>query len=212
VSLTFSVIEAKAKSGQGTYLGVASSYLHGLQPGDKVHAAIRPSNSGFHLPMHSEQVPLILVCAGAGLAPFRGFIQERAAMIAAGRKLAPAVLYHGCREPGKDDLFAEELQAWEKTGAVAVRRAYSRVPKQSGGNSYVQDVLWADRARLRRMWDNNAKLYICGSRQLGEGVQEVILRMIEEWAKEKGAGMDSKEVKEWWLGQRNVRYATDVFD
>lgn len=96
----------------------------------------------FHLPDTPEKTPLILVAAGSGIAPFRGFIQHRAAMIRSGRKLAPAVLYHGCREPGKDDVYSAEFTEWEKAGAVIIKRAFSRKPEESGGSKYVQDIVW----------------------------------------------------------------------
>jgi cytochrome P450/NADPH-cytochrome P450 reductase len=212
VTLTFSLLEAPSKSGQGQHLGVATSYLSGLQPGDKLHVSVRPSHASFHLPIDVEQTPVICVAAGTGLAPFRGFIQERAAMIGAGRKLAPLVLYFGCREPGRDDLYADELAAWEKSGAASVRRTYSRTPDKSGGHRYVQDALWADRAEIQKLWDDDAKLFVCGSRRVGAGVQEVAFKIMVEGGKAQGKEFSDEHVKSWWEGLRNVRYATDVFD
>ncbi|KAI1087852.1 cytochrome P450 [Rostrohypoxylon terebratum] len=213
VTLTFSVLDSPSKSGSGRYVGVASSYLASLAAGDKLHIAIRPSHAAFHLPQDVENTPVICVGAGTGLAPFRGFIQERAAMIAAGRKLAPAMLFIGCRAPGQDDLYADELAAWEKSGAVTVRRAYSRKPEESDGNKYVQDALAAAGAEVTKLWRDGAKLFICGSRAVGEGVKSAIAELVKKDAKASSdRDVTDEEAAKWWEGLRNTRYATDVFD
>lgn len=170
------------------------------------------SHAAFHLPSTPEKTPLILIAAGTGIAPFRGFIQDRAAMIRSGRKLAPAVLYHGCREPGKDDLYADELGEWEKQGVVTVKRAFSRTPEKSGGCKYVQDALWADRQRFHELWRQDAQLYVCGSRRVSQEIERVAKSIQQEAAKLNGGELSDEDAKKWWDELRNVRYATDVFD
>lgn len=155
---------------------------------------------------------MICVGAGTGLAPFRGFIQERAALIEAGRKLAPMTLYYGCREPGRDDLYSDELAEWEKIGAVTVKHTYSRKPEKSDGHKYVQDALWSDRKEIGELWENDAKLFVCGSKRVGEAVQDVAYRMKSAGGKAAGKDYTEDEIKAWWGELRNVRYATDVFD
>ncbi|KAI1266206.1 bifunctional P-450:NADPH-P450 reductase [Xylariaceae sp. FL1019] len=212
VTLTFSVLEAPSKSGTGTHVGVASSYLNSLAPGDKLHVAVRPSHAAFHLPQDPENTPVICIGAGTGMSPFRGFIQERAEMIKAGRKLAPAMLLFGCRKPGYDDIYAEELAEWEKIGAVVVRRAYSRAPEQASGAKYVQDLLVTHKDDVVQLWNDNARLYICGSRAIGDGVRQEIIKLSQVIAEEKGEDVSDERLNTWWDGLRNVRYATDVFD
>ncbi|KAL7623677.1 hypothetical protein AAE478_005229 [Parahypoxylon ruwenzoriense] len=210
VTLTFSILEAPSKSGQGVHLGVASSYLASLASGDKLHIAVRPSHAAFHLPQDVENTPVICVAAGTGLAPFRGFIQERAAMIAAGRKLAPALLFFGCRRAGRDDLYAEELAEWEQAGAVTVKRAFSRTPDAK--YKYVQDALHGEEEEVLGLWRDGAKLFICGSRAVGEGVKSVIMEIVKKEALREGKDVTDEKAAKWWEGLRNTRYATDVFD
>ena len=213
MTLTFSILDAPSKSGQGRHIGVASSFLAALRPGDKLNVAVRPSHSAFHLPADAETTPVICVAAGTGVAPFRGFMQERAAMIAAGRKLAPAVLFYGCREPGKDDLYPEEFAKWEEAGAVKIFRVYSRKPELSQGRKHVQDALWEERHDYTPLWDEGARLYVCGSRAVGDAVTETALRLYTAGEKKKhGKDISEDEAKEWWEQLRNARYATDVFD
>ncbi|TDZ17280.1 Bifunctional cytochrome P450/NADPH--P450 reductase [Colletotrichum orbiculare MAFF 240422] len=216
-TLTYSLLDEPSLSGTGRHVGVATSYLSALTRGDKLHVAVRPSHAAFHLPIEPEKTPLVLVAAGSGIAPFRGFVQERAAMIAAGRSLAPALLFFGCRRPGADDLYRAEFERWEEMGAVVVKRAYSRDEGRSEGCRYVQHRLYHDREQVAAVWARGAKLYVCGTRSVGKAVEEVCVRILMEAAKE-GRGqdelkdMDYEGAKKWFEGVRNERYATDVFD
>ncbi|KAL0944912.1 bifunctional p-450-like protein [Colletotrichum truncatum] len=212
VTLTFSVLNEPSLSGQGPYIGVASSYLDSLAAGDTLHVAIRPSHAAFSLPSDPERTPMICVAAGTGLAPFRGFIQERATMIAAGRTLAPALLFFGCRSPDHDDLYREEFEQWEAAGAVSVRRAYSRDSDKSDGCKHVQDRMWKDREELVDLWKQGAKAYVCGSRGVAESAKETIIKIKVEMEQAKGEETDSEHVKDWFESLRNIRYVTDVFD
>lgn len=214
LTLTYAVLDAPALSGTGQrYLGVATSYLASLAAGDKLHVAIRPSHASFHLPVDTEKTPIMCVAAGSGLAPFRGFIQERAAMLDAGRALAPALLFFGCRHPAQDDLYREELDRWQAMGAVDVRRSYSRDPASSAGCAHVQDRLWADRREVQALWDRGAKVFVCGSREVGDAVREVAIRMYVDGAKvNHGRDLSVEEATVKFDAMRNERYATDVFD
>ena len=142
VTLTISVLDAPALSGRKEpFLGVASTYLANLRPGDKVQMAVRASSAAFHLPQ-DPKTPLIMFCAGSGLAPMRGFVQERAMQKKAGREVGRAVLFFGCRSPDQDYLYyEEEFKEWEEIGAVELRPAFSRAPEKSEGCKYVQEYV-----------------------------------------------------------------------
>lgn len=212
VTLTYSVVDQPALSGQGRYVGVASNYLSHLAVGDKLHVNVRSSHQAFHLPTDLKNVPVIMIGAGTGLAPFRGFIQERAAQIAAGRTLAPALLFYGCHGPDSDLLYSDLLKRWEALGAVSLRFAFSRQPEASEGCKHVQDRLYHNRAEIVELFDAGAKLFVCGSREVGEGVQEKLIQIAKERTKEiKGGEVDDAKAREWFEGLRNERFATDVF-
>ncbi|KAI9727399.1 MAG: hypothetical protein M1834_008405 [Cirrosporium novae-zelandiae] len=205
-TLTYRVLDAPALKGSGRHIGIASNYLSQLTPGDKLHISIRPSHIAFHLPSDPENIPIICIAAGTGIAPFVGFIQERAAQIGAGRTLAPALLFFGCRDPAIDDLYAERFARWETMGAVSMRRAYSRKPEASEGCKYVQDRLWRDREEVEGLWERNARVFVCGHREVGEAVKGVSIRMAME-----ARGVGEGKAEEWFEGIRNTRYSTDVF-
>lgn len=213
-TLTFSILDAPALSGQGIYHGTASNYLSTLEKGDILHVAVKPSSAAFHPPLDVEKTGIIMLAAGTGIAPFRGFVQERAAQIVAGghRKLAPAVLFYGCRAPDEDDLHADEMAEWERAGAVRIFKSFSKLPKASDGCKYVQDRLWMERELVRQMWRDGGKIYLCGSGALGVAVNRCIGEIYAEGMKSQGVDVGEEEVRLLLERIRRERYAVDVYD
>lgn len=213
VTLTYAVLDQPSLSAPDSrrHVGVASSYLAQLAPGDALHVAIRPSSQAFRPPADPEATPVIMVAAGSGLAPFRGFVQERAAQMAAGRPLAPALLFYGCRAPGKDDLYAEQFAQWERDGVVTVKRAYSRDEAASEGCGHVQDRMWRERKEVVGLWERGAKVFVCGSGAVGQAVGKISCEIALERQLELGKETDMERVEKWFEGIRNDRFATDVF-
>jgi hypothetical protein len=114
VTLTIAVLRAPALSETGVYEGTASTYLAQARPGTKVAVTVRPSNVAFHPPA-SLDTPIVMICAGSGLAPFHGFIQDRALRAQTESvKPAPALLFFGCDAPDVDYLYRDELEAWAR--------------------------------------------------------------------------------------------------
>lgn len=212
VTLTYGVLDAEAKVGGGRrYLGTASNYLSELKEGDRVLVSVRPSHQAFHLPLDVENVPLIMICAGSGLAPFHGFVQERAKQLEAGRSLAPAMLFIGCRDPDKDALYAAELKGWADKGAVDVRYAFSRASAKSEGCKYVQDRLWKDRQEASALWNKGGKFFVCGNNEVGEGVKEVFINATIESTKAEGNEISRERAEAYFVKMRNERFVSDVF-
>ncbi|OJJ48675.1 hypothetical protein ASPZODRAFT_14803 [Penicilliopsis zonata CBS 506.65] len=197
-TITFSVLNAPSLASGGhpeeqqpLFFGVASTYLSDLKVGEHAHITVRPSHTGFK-PPSDLQTPMIMACAGSGIAPFRGFIMDRVEKIRARQttaaaatttaggddaRPAKAILYAGCRTQGKDDIHASELREWEETlGAVEVRWAYSR-PTDGGAPRHVQDRMREDHAELVALFDAGARIYVCGNTGVGNGVREVCKEM-----------------------------------
>ena len=212
-TLTYGVLDTEAKSGSGKrYLGTASTYLSELRPGDRVYVSVRPSHQAFHPPLDVAKIPVIMICAGTGIAPFRGFVQQRREQIEAGRAIAPALLFCGCRHPEKDALYAEEFSACAEKGAIDIRYAFSRHPEMSEGCKYVQDRLWKDRDDAKKLWLKGARIYVCGSGKMAEEVDRRLVQIHVDYTEENGEKITSEEGEEWLKNMRNGRFASDVFD
>jgi cytochrome P450/NADPH-cytochrome P450 reductase len=211
-TLTWAVLDTPSKVADSKrYLGVASNYLSSVEEGDRIHVAVKPSHGTFHPPNDIENTPVIMFCAGTGLAPFRGFIQERAMQIQAGRNLAPAYLFIGCAHPEKDALFKDELAQWEKDSIVQLFYAYSKASDLSKGCRHVQDRLWAEKESMVEVFNKGAKLYVCGSSMVGEGVASMTKRIYQDSAEANGGSKSDEEVEGWFQSIKGERYASDVF-
>ncbi|MBF2718221.1 cytochrome P450 [Agrobacterium vitis] len=203
-SLTLSVLDGPALSGSGQFKGVTSTFLAEAQPGDPVTVAVRPSQRGFR-PPEDNSVPIVMVCAGSGIAPFRGFLQERAARKAAGVQTGPALLFFGIRDPDTDYLHGQELEAWEEDGVVSVRLACSG----SSEARYVQDRIWQDRKQIEDLFRQGAHVYVCGDgEKMAPAVRDAFLNIYRE-----ATGASSEEAQAWSdrIERESVRYVADVF-
>ncbi len=157
-SITVGIVSGPARSGNGTYRGICSNYVANLDQGNTFRGAIKETKAGFRLP-EDASVPVIMIGPGTGLAPFRGFLQEREALKKDGERLGPAMLFFGCRHPDQDFIYRDELEAWDKEGLVDLIVAFSRV---DDGKAYVQDKVREHGARVLDLIEKGAHVYICG--------------------------------------------------
>jgi cytochrome P450/NADPH-cytochrome P450 reductase len=206
-TLTIAVLDAPALSGKGRYHGVASNYLASSRPGTRIAVTVKPSQVAFH-PPESLSTPIIMVCAGTGLAPFRGFLQDRA-LRAQQTSTQPgaALLFFGCEHSDVDYLYKDELGEWNKKGILDVRCAFNKSPEDWG--KYVQDRLWNDRADVVALVKQGATFFLCGDgRRLAPAVHETCVRIYQE------AKNATREAAEQWMTEMertHSRYVADVF-
>ncbi|TWB46419.1 cytochrome P450/NADPH-cytochrome P450 reductase [Rhizobium sp. ERR 922] len=203
-ALTFSVLDLPSLHGNSRFKGVASTFLAAAQPGDPVAVAVRPSQRGFR-PPEDNAVPIVMVCAGSGIAPFRGFLQERAARKAAGAETGPALLFFGIRDPDIDYLHRHELEAWEKEGIVSVRLACSTSTK----TQYVQNRIWEDRKDVEDLFRRGAHVYVCGDgEKMAPAVRETFLKI---YRSATGASLEEAQCWAEQIEREAIRYVADVF-
>ncbi|MBX3499413.1 MAG: cytochrome P450 [Alphaproteobacteria bacterium] len=204
-SLTVAVVDAPAWSGRGQFHGTCSSYLARLRSGDQVPVAIKTPNVPFHPPADNA-TPIVMICAGTGLAPFRGFVQERAARHRAGEKAGPALLFFGCDHPDVDLLYRDELEGWRKEGVVSLYPAFFKKPE--GEITFVQHRLWQERELVRDVFRKGAIFFLCGD---GQYMAPAVRKTLEDIYRE--AVNCSEEQAAAWLVQmeRAGRYVPDVF-
>ena len=150
---------------------------------------------------------VVMVCAGTGLAPFRGFVQERAVQKESGQAVGPALLFFGCDHPDVDWLYKDEFAAWEAAGVVSMRPAFSEKPE--GDVVFVQHRVWKDRAEVSEMFRLGAHVYVCGDgRRMAPAVRETFVRIYQEAV---GATMEKAERWVDTIERETGRYVSDVF-
>jgi cytochrome P450/NADPH-cytochrome P450 reductase len=203
-SVTVGVVEAPASSGRGVYKGICSNYLAGRRAGDTIHATVRETKAGFRLP-DDPKVPIIMIGPGTGLAPFRGFLQERAALKAKGAALGPAMLFFGCRHPEQDFLYADELKSFAADGITELHTAFSR---GDGPKTYVQHLVAAQKDKVWSLIEQGAITYVCGDGGKMEPDVKAALMSIHR----ERTGSDEAAASRWIdeIGTKN-RYVLDVW-
>ncbi|PZX10115.1 sulfite reductase (NADPH) flavoprotein alpha-component [Palleronia aestuarii] len=134
--------------------GCASSFLGGrVQPGSTVGVFVQRA-AHFHPP--SEDRPLIMIGPGTGIAPFRAFLEERAARSASGDNW----LFFGDRTEARDYLYREQVEGWRDSGMLTrLSLAWSR---DGMAKVYVQDLIQRDAAEFFAWLERGAAIYVCG--------------------------------------------------
>ena len=203
-SVTVGVVDEAAISGNGHFKGVCSNYLADAAVGDLVYVSVRATSDGFHLPDDPNK-PIIMIGPGTGIAPFRGFLAERAAFIAKGTDLGPAMLFFGCRHPDQDFIYRDELESYASDGIVDLHVAYSRMEKKK---TYVQDLLRENRDAVWALIEQGAQIYVCGDGSRMEPDVRRALSLI--YAEETDV---SAEAADAWLDKMGDegRYNLDVW-
>ncbi|MEU9346107.1 cytochrome P450 [Streptomyces sp. NPDC048278] len=195
--LMISLLEAPARSGNGTYRGTGSGHLATLRPGDTLHARVQPCREAFRI---DGSVPVVMIAAGTGLAPFRGAVADRTAALRSGTQLPPALCYFGCDAADADYLHAEELHAAQTAGAVSLRPAFSTA------GTFVQHRITAEADEVWQLLEAGARVYVCGDgARMAPGVREAFRAMYRD----RTPGGNAEE----WLNSlvADGRFVEDVY-
>ncbi|MGH6914915.1 MAG: diflavin oxidoreductase, partial [Geminicoccales bacterium] len=181
--------------------GVASSFVaERLKAGDRLRTYVKP-NKYFRLP-EDQSRPVIMVGPGTGVAPFRGFLQERQAVGASGGNW----LFFGDRNYTHDFLYQLDWQDFRKDGVLSrIDLAFSRDQPEK---VYVQDRMWERRADLFAWLEDGAHLYVCGDeKRMAKDVDATLHRIVAE------AGGRTAEAATDYVAalKRAGRYQRDVY-
>ncbi len=203
IDLTVAVTRSTDAQGR-THTGRASSLLgHHLQPGDAITAALRVHR---HLhPPDDPRQPIILIAAGCGIAPFIGFIAERATQTDRG----PVWLIFGNRRRQGDFFHAERLLQWQAQGVLTrLDLAFSRDPDDGG---YVQDRMQEAAPNLIDwMLHRDARIYACGRRStIGTAVPRALTEALRQHGDAEHRDAAETVVQRW---QTEGRLRLDVID
>lgn len=188
-------VEGRARAG-----GASSFLADRVEEEGEVRVFIE-HNDNFRLPANPE-TPVIMIGPGTGIAPFRAFMQQRAADEAPGKNW----LFFGNPHFTEDFLYQVEWQRYVKEGVLTrIDLAWSRDQKEK---VYVQDKLREQGAELWRWINDGAHIYVCGdANRMAKDVEQALLEVIAEFG-----GMDTEAADEF-LSELRVerRYQRDVY-
>jgi sulfite reductase (NADPH) flavoprotein alpha-component len=199
VHLTVAVVEYEAFG--RAHLGGCSGYLaHHTVEGAEVRVYVEP-NDKFRLPA-DDNLPIIMVGPGTGIAPFRAFLQERESRGAQGKNW----LVFGERTFSQDFLYQTEIQAYVKSGLLSkIDLAFSR---DQADKIYVQDRLKLRGAEIYEWLQQGAHFYVCGdANHMAKDVHTALKALIQEH------GVLSDEQAQQYLQdlRSDGRYQKDVY-
>lgn len=199
VHLTVRVVRYESHGRRRT--GVASGHMaQRVAPGDTLPVYVQ-RNPSFRLPS-DPQTPVIMIGPGTGVAPYRGFLQERARSASPGQ----AWLFFGEARFKTDFLYQTEWQRWLDTGVLTrLDVAFSR---DGPHKVYVQDRLREHGRQVFAWIEAGAYVYVCGDRT--RMAADVHGALVEICAWHGGMSPDDAAAYVAAL-QRDKRYQRDVY-
>jgi sulfite reductase (NADPH) flavoprotein alpha-component len=180
--------------------GVASTFLADrVRPGVKVRVFLHPS---YKFGLCDGDRPIVMVGPGTGIAPFRAFLQERAATKAPGKSW----LFFGDQKSDGDFLYRDELERYHLDGVLTrLDTAFSR---DQAGKVYVQHRMLEHAAELWSWLEAGAAFYVCGDAQRMASDVDKALRQVIAAEGKLGAAEADRYVAEM---VRAGRYQRDVY-
>jgi sulfite reductase (NADPH) flavoprotein alpha-component len=149
-----------------------------------------------------DAAPLIMVGPGTGIAPFRGFLHERAASGATGRNW----LFFGDQHRDTDFVYRDELSSMQEDGVLTrLDLAFSR---DQAEKVYVQTRMLEQSRELYAWLEDGATFTVCGdASRMAKDVESALLAVIAE---QRGKGDD--DAAEYLADLRRAkRYVRDVY-
>jgi sulfite reductase (NADPH) flavoprotein alpha-component len=194
------VAHVEYRRGDALRWGAGSHHLATREEGAALPVFIE-RNERFRLPADASR-DVIMIGPGTGVAPFRGFVQEREAAAASGRNW----LLFGNPHARSDFLYQVEWQDALKRGSLhRLDLAFSRDQAQK---IYVQHKLREHGRELFAWLDNGAHLYVCGdATRMAKDVHAALLEVIATHG-----GRSAEDAAEYLNAlQAQGRYARDVY-
>lgn len=181
--------------------GTASGFLgERLEEEGSVRVFVE-ENPRFRLPENSD-TPVIMIGAGTGVAPFRAFMQQRAANGDSGKNW----MIFGNQHFTQDFLYQTEWQGWAKDGLLnKYDFAWSRDQEEK---IYVQHKIREEAAELWQWLQQGAHIYVCGdASRMAKDVEQALLDTIAEQG-----GLSADDADEYLDNLRQEgRYQRDVY-
>ncbi|MFZ2529222.1 MAG: sulfite reductase subunit alpha [Rhodococcus sp. (in: high G+C Gram-positive bacteria)] len=181
--------------------GVCSTFLADRIGAHGTAGVFVTKNKAFRVPT-DDTAPMIMVGPGTGIAPFRGFLQERRARGATGRNW----LLFGDQRRACDFVYEEELAEFVDSGVLTrLDLAFSR---DQAEKIYVQTRMKEHGAELFAWLEGGGHFYICGD---ASRMAKDVDRALHEIVAEHG-GLSPDGAADYVTAlKREKRYVRDVY-
>lgn len=181
--------------------GVCSTFLADRIGEHGTAGVFVTKNKAFRVPT-DDTAPMIMVGPGTGIAPFRGFLQERRARGATGRNW----LLFGDQTRACDFVYEEELAEFVDSGVLTrLDLAFSR---DQAEKIYVQTRMKEHGAELFAWLEDGGHFYICGD---ASRMAKDVDRALHEIVAEHG-GLSPDGAADYVTAlKREKRYVRDVY-
>ncbi|EPP35456.1 oxidoreductase NAD-binding domain protein [Chlamydia ibidis] len=150
-----------------TRYGVCSYFLcNELAKGSCCPVFVQPTKY-FTLGEKTVGKPIVMIGSGTGVAPYKGFLQQRLHDNDTGRN----VLFFGERFE-KANFYYRSF--WEKLEEQNKLQLFSAFSRDGNKKTYVQDIVREQEQLISELYDGGAYFFICGSKDLGVGVKKTL--------------------------------------
>lgn len=181
--------------------GVASTFLADHVPEGASAGIFMTPNKAFRVPQDND-LPMIMVGPGTGVAPFRAFLEERQARGAQGTNW----LFFGDQHRASDFIYQDEIGSFSDSGLLTrLDLAFSR---DQADKIYVQHRMIENGKDLFSALEDGGHFYVCGdATRMAKDVDAALHKIIAEHGglSEDGAVAYVNELK------REKRYVRDVY-
>jgi sulfite reductase (NADPH) flavoprotein alpha-component len=201
VHLTIATVRyTRYQQGKKFRKGVSSTFLADRAQGAAVPIFVQ-SNKHFRVPADGS-APVIMVGPGTGVAPFRGFLQERRARGDSGKNW----LFFGEQHQHSDFYYRDELLDYKNDGLLThLSLAFSRDQAQK---IYVQDRMREQAAEIWRWLEEGAYFYVCGdASRMAKDVDHALREIVQQ----QGGFNDVDTVNYMRKLNMQKRYLRDVY-
>mmetsp|Transcript_6897 Transcript_6897/g.6759 ORF Transcript_6897/g.6759 Transcript_6897/m.6759 type:complete len:405 (-) Transcript_6897:1998-3212(-) len=145
-----------------------------------------------------QPVPIVMICNGCGVAPFRAFLQELKYLATQGEFYPQSIMYFGCKNKAGQFVYKRDLEAfiipnedspgefehrpeaWGE-GPHVLKSLYVASSRDQAHKIYVQDLISSHHDSIWDLISNKGcYIYVCGSSGMGKAVGDLIKNIATE--------------------------------